>query len=800
MYQYVWDEETGGLLLTSEGSKFSKEPRPVYYRELDILGFDKYWDYPRDDSAPIMWAEANNYIYRGKTIAQTRGGSLYTVPELCVVEDTIKEKLEFVDISAMAKKNQAILNNLEQETIQKIFNTYTKYKEKVDIFYVAYSGGKDSIVALDLVQQTLPHDQFVVLFGDTQMEFPDTYATVDEAESRCREKGIQFIRARSELIPPESWEIFGPPSTTNRWCCSVHKTSPQVIGLRKFLCKDDFKGMAFTGVRADESVKRSEYDRISEGKKHNGQMSCHAILDWNSAEVYMYIYIHGLPLNEAYKKGIPRAGCLVCPNSSGKHEYLKRIWYKEDVEKYTDIIASTSGKTNYSAEDMRLFIESGYWKTRRSGRELNFGQDMFEVMPDADPPEIIVYADNVDWQKWAFTVGYYYQEGDDKFVFKYANKLYPIQIYHGKGYLSFRVLNYRRTTDDIRFFFLFKGMIIKALYCVRCGVCVAECKHNCIDMDQDVVISDGCTHCQSCYDIYECCLRYNSVRCKRTEGKKMTGMDRYFSFGAREEWLRIYCDYNGSAEFWESNGDGLVANKKKDAFRNFLLDAGLADFDKKAIGDKYEKCLPNAFTNVIKKLGASSETSWALILCNLAYTPTFNWYIKTYKFGNSYTPEIVKSMLSEVMENDLKGLGKRNVLDAFKVFMAKTPLGTKHIFADCDIEVKQSGLNEQITLKSFVRCPWADPIPEVILYSLYKFVEASGERYQFTLEELMDDTIEREGVSPTQIFGLDRDTMVRILNGLSVNYSEFISASFTLDLDTVNLVQGKTSMDVLQLF
>ena len=28
MYQYLWDEETGGLLLTTEQSKFSKEHAP----------------------------------------------------------------------------------------------------------------------------------------------------------------------------------------------------------------------------------------------------------------------------------------------------------------------------------------------------------------------------------------------------------------------------------------------------------------------------------------------------------------------------------------------------------------------------------------------------------------------------------------------------------------------------------------------------------------------------------------------------------------------------------------------------
>ena len=43
MYSYTWDAETGGLLLNSSPLSFSKEPRPVYYKELDILGFDRYF-------------------------------------------------------------------------------------------------------------------------------------------------------------------------------------------------------------------------------------------------------------------------------------------------------------------------------------------------------------------------------------------------------------------------------------------------------------------------------------------------------------------------------------------------------------------------------------------------------------------------------------------------------------------------------------------------------------------------------------------------------------------------------------
>ena len=103
-------------------------------------------------------------------------------------------------------------------------------------------------------------------------------------------------------------------------------------------------------------------------------------------------------------------------------------------------------------------------------------------------------------------------------------------------------------------------------------------------------------------------------------------------------------------------------------------------------------------------------------------------------------------------------------------------------------------------MNSFCRTAWENPDPKVVLYSLYKFAEKCGNYYQFTLSRLLDHTIESDGISPTEIFGLDRETMEKILNGLSVNYPDFISASFTLDLDNITLKSDKTSEDVLQLF
>lgn len=803
MYQYVWDSETGGFLLTTEQSKFSKEPRPVYYKELDILGFDQYWNYPKDDNIPLMWAEANNYIYRGRTVARTKGGSYYTKPEILILEEPEMEGSTIipVDINGMVAKNKAVLESLEQETIQKVYNIYRKYRELVDVFYVAFSGGKDSVVAFDIVQRALPHNDFLVLFGNTRMEFPDTYTMVEELKNQCNKLGIEFYQSESKLKPTDTWCCFGPPSTSNRWCCSVHKTSPQINMLREITGKRDFTGMAFTGVRAEESVARSNYDSVNDGRKHSGQMSCHAILDWNSAELYLYIYARNLPLNEAYKKGNMRVGCLVCPNSTGKHEYIKRSSYTKEVDQYLEKIALTSGKITYSVEDMRDFIDAGYWRTRKSGRELNLGYDKFEIVTNSKPPMIDVYVKNFKWQHWGKTIGTITQVGVDLYTIQYKEKIYKIRVIEKQNKNTVVLENCENSKQDIKFQSLMRSVIIKSLYCIGCGECEAECKYDCIDMRNGIKIGDNCRHCYKCHDVKEHCLRYASIRNKITGGKKMAGLDRYYTFGTREEWLESFVRYKGGKEFWLSDGDGQVANKKKDAFKNFADDAGLTVYDKAADGDKYTKCIPTEFAKVVIKEGASSSISWALILCNLVYTPAYNWFVNNLEFGVSYTPDALNLMLSEVMENDTKGKGKRNVIDALKIFMAKTPLGKNCIFAYCDIEEKCSASGrETVTLHTVERTPWDNPDPRVILYGLYKFAEHCGEYYQFSLNILLDDSIEREGVSPTRIFGLNYDAMVPILNGLSVNYPDYISASFALGLDTISLRSEKTSEDVLSLF
>lgn len=781
MYSYSWDIETGGFLLNSTPMQFSKEPRPVYSRELDILGFDKYWNYDKDDSVPLMWAEANNYIYKGRLVAQTKGGTFFTAPVIKLIESPEPEgvKLSPVNIDLMVSKNEKLFEAFVSDTIKGAYNTYLSYKKKVDIFHVSYSGGKDSEVALDIVQRALPHDSFVVIFGDTGMEFPDTYKSVEIAKAKCKKEGIRFYVAKSHLKPIDSWKKFGPPAATIRWCCSVHKTTPQLLLIKDIVGKNAVTEMAFVGVRADESVRRSGYDYISYGTKHKGQYSCNPILTWSSAEVYLYIYANKLHLNEAYKRGNTRAGCLVCPMSANRNDYLNNLCYNESTQPLLDIIHDLDVADKGKEERIRSYIENNGWKARKNGRDLSIAPKDYDESIIGGNLVITFKNANNDWFQWLKTVGtYVIDESKGKVTIDTSDGQYYVDVVKlQEDYL--RISTYNDNTPS-RTLFLKKLRIVcrKSHYCVSCHVCMANCKYGNLHFDEKgkLTISDKCIKCGKCLDIDTGCYVYKSLWLSKGLGNmnKKKSIDCYAAHGPKIEWFQEYVKLGDHFKTENSLGNNQVP-----AFNRFLRDSGVI------IGDAETK-----LGVMLRDSNLEDNNIWALMLANLAYTPEVGWYISQFGFNEMIAQSSIVNTLSTTEGVSASAL--KSIPVALKRIAA---LPLKYVgFGFTEKSGKEDGGAK------FTRTPWLTPSPEVILYSLYKFAEACDGYYQFTMSRLYDSNVESDGVSPVRIFGIDEEGMKKILKGLSINHPDFISVTFTLDLDNINLREDKTAHDVLDLF
>ena len=218
-----------------------------------------------------------------------------------------------------------------------------KQYEPPEGYFVAFSGGKDSIVILDLVRQSgCKHD---VHFHKTSIDPPEL---------------LQFIRAHYpdviwerpkltmfQLI--EKWHMT--PTRKARYCCAVLK---ECYGTGR-LC--------ITGIRKAESAKRSTRKMFEISRTDKSKKMIHIILDWTDRDVWHYIKDNNLQYPCLYDEGWKRIGCIGCPSANRKQQFKR---YPNFKKAYIEAIRRSMLTTpdRFFGTDHNMYFD--WWMSNKS--------------------------------------------------------------------------------------------------------------------------------------------------------------------------------------------------------------------------------------------------------------------------------------------------------------------------------------------------------------------------------------------------------------------------------------------------
>ncbi|MDT8901860.1 phosphoadenosine phosphosulfate reductase family protein [Anaeroselena agilis] len=182
-------------------------------------------------------------------------------------------------------------------------------------YYLAYSGGKDSIALKWCADQ-----------AGVKYDAHYKITTVDPPELiyHMREYAPDVSQDRGEW---SMWNLIlhkkMPPTRNARYCCSCQKESSS--GGRILL----------TGIRWAESPKRAKRAIIENdirahiANEKKSRLIINPIAPWADADVWGLIRQKRLPYPALYDQGFKRLGCVLCPLVSNAHRQMEeKRWPK----------------------------------------------------------------------------------------------------------------------------------------------------------------------------------------------------------------------------------------------------------------------------------------------------------------------------------------------------------------------------------------------------------------------------------------------------------------------------------------
>jgi 3'-phosphoadenosine 5'-phosphosulfate sulfotransferase (PAPS reductase)/FAD synthetase/ferredoxin len=614
-----------------------------------------------------------------------------------------------------------------------------------------------------------------VVFSDTDMELPDTYRVWDEIQTRYN--GRPFLKVAAKTSALENWKLFGPPSRSVRWCCGIHKTAPALIELKHRLSVTSVKAAAFLGVRSEESFSRSAYEDIGEGVKTSTQANLMPILDWGAHELWLYLFENDLMVNRAYRYGLSRVGCVMCPKASEKYAWFVDAVYPNAIKPYGDVIIETSAKEFASQDEGLEFLGSSNWQARKSGLELkNQITRPTEKLDGLNVEWLGTGLSTESFLEWLKTLG-------NVFIYEPDNR-YRLVVKNGRREgVSFKIHDHEKSVGNIRVSFVdnaerklllpaLRKIIQKSVACVGCQVCEAECPTGALNTSDGMVVIEGlkCIHCLSCHNIDLGCWRYLSMRVPETSGSTLNGINVYKNFGLRTEFVSVYLAEREAIDHTTQLNRAKQIPAAKTWFRQGLL-------------MNAKSTLPTKLLDVFEKRGVENPLAWDFVwmgLCNFA--PVVKWLVCSLKMDVTYTD----AELFDMLGSGIKDVTKKGGMQALKNMLVSTPFGSGENSV-CDL-LKKGKNTVGLTRRSRL----VNPI--VVLYGLYVMAEKSG-RGTFTVRQVMTAEFSGEFVSPLVAFGIPPDEFKKQCMGLAAVYPDFIACSFTLGLDELRVFPESKSRD-----
>ncbi len=172
--------------------------------------------------------------------------------------------------------------------------------EPPDGYYLAFSGGKDSVVIKALCN--LSGVKYDAYYEFTTIDPPDLVGFI-----RDKHPDVIFNRPKHSFYTEVVKRGF--PMRQNRWCCETFKEGG---GKNRFV---------ITGIRHMESNRRKARPMV-EGCNKNGKRFLHPIIDWSEQDVWEFIKLNKIDYCCLYDEGWRRIGCIACPMATARQRLI----------------------------------------------------------------------------------------------------------------------------------------------------------------------------------------------------------------------------------------------------------------------------------------------------------------------------------------------------------------------------------------------------------------------------------------------------------------------------------------------